>query len=683
METLTNYLTVVFSMIAESAPFLLLGFFLAGLLRVLIPQKKVLRYLGGESFKSVFLASIFGVPLPLCSCSVLPTAAELRKSGAGKGATTSFLISTPETGVDSIGITWALLDPLFTLVRPLAALFTALVTGSLVNRMVNAGWDRDEPAAEEPANCGTCASEVETNGKRSPREAVTEAWRYAFGPLLDDLTPWFILGFLLSGLLAVVLPDDFFTENISSGLVAGLMMAAIATPMYICAAAATPLAAVLIAKGLDPGAALVFLLVGPATNAATVLVVYRLLGRRVLLVYLSGIVGCAMFLGVIVSGLYAESGMDLPAAAAGMLEDGLSPVGIVFGLFLAGMLLRSAYRIGLFGRWAGRIRAVALPLGIDPTSRASRVALVFLLVAVYASTCFSVVGPGETGWVTRFGRVVRTVPESGLVIHLPAPFESVTTLAVEEVRSVTIGHVRGAIPPPRDIMDQAEAMTGEENLLQLSYTVHFHVADAWRYRYRVEDAEVLVRSYAESTLREALADRHSAWVLVGHRDVLQDQIHRRLQADLDAVLSGVRVQAFTLEDVHAAKQVHPAYRDVASALEDRETKIREAEGDRLESIATARGRAFRLSEEAEGYYRTRVEKARGDAEAFLSRLAAYRESPAVTRLRLAIDAAERALRGARAIFLLGDDVDIDLWNVKRRERPIDLPPITFEVEEPK
>jgi HflK protein len=683
METLTSYLAAVFSMIAESAPYLMVGFFLAGLLRVLIPQRKVTRYLGGNGFKSVFLASIFGVPLPLCSCSVLPTATELRKSGAGKGATTSFLISTPETGVDSIGITWALLDPLFTLVRPLAALFTALVTGSLVNHLVTAGWDREEEPATEEANCGSCAAEVESNGRRTPREAIVEAWRYAFGPLLDDLTPWFILGFLLSGLLALLIPDGFFVDTMPSGIVAGLIMAAIATPMYICAAAATPLAAVLIAKGLDPGAALIFLLVGPATNAATVLVVLKLLGRRVLVVYLAGIVGCALFLGVIVSGLYADSGMDLPKATAEMLESGPGPVGIVLGAVLAMLLFRSALRTGVFARWGAKLRAAGAPIGFDPTSPAVRVAVVVLLVVVYLTTAFSLVGPGEVGWVVRFGQVVREVPSSGLVVHWPAPIESVTTLSVDRVRAVTIGHVRGNLPPPRDVTEQSEAMTGEENLLRLAYTVHFDVTDPWRYRYRIEDAEGLVRSYAEFALRESLADRDSAWVLVGNRDNLQDEIHERLQAGLDGIDSGVRVRAFALEDVHAARDVHDAYRDVASALEDRETKIRDAEGDRMEAVARARGAAFRRTEEAMGVYRTRVEKARGEAEAFLARLAAYRESPSITRLRMTFDAAERALGSARAIFLLGADVDVDLWNVKRSERTTEVPKIDFEVEEPK
>jgi len=681
MGILTSYLAAVFSMMAESAPYLLLGFFLAGVLRVLIPQKKVTRYLGGESFRSVALASIFGVPLPLCSCSVLPTATALRKSGAGKGATTSFLISTPETGLDSIGITWALLDPLFTLLRPLSALVTALLTGSLVNRLVAAGRDDEPPPLESEG--ATCAAEVESNGKRSPREVLTEALRYAFGPLLDDLAQWFILGFLLSGFLALVIPDGFFAEYVPSGLLAGLIMVAVATPMYICAAAATPLAAVLIAKGLDPGAALVFLLVGPATNIATALVVYRLLGRRILVLYLAGVVGCALLIGAVVSGLYAGRGMDLSPAAAGLIEGGVSPVRMVFGLFLVLLLLRSALRTGLFGRWAARIRVLTGPLGFDPASRAGRVTLVGLLVLVWLATGLSVVGPGEVGWVVRFGRVVRDVPESGLVVHWPAPIERLTVLPVEMVRSVEIGHVRGDLPPPRDLEAQAEAMTGEENLLRIAYTVQFSVEEPYRYRYRVDDPEGLVRAFAESALRTAVADRGSAWVLVGHRAELQDEIRRGLQRNLSDVESGIRVLSFALEDVHAAPQVHPAYRDVASSLEDRETSIREAEGDRLESQAGARAVAFRQVEEAEGEYERRVRRARGEAEAFLKRLEAYRESPGVTRLRMVFEAAEAALRAARVILLLRGDVDVELWSVREGEVAPKLPPFESGREESK
>jgi HflK protein len=677
---LTDYLVAVFSMIAESAPWLFLGFLIAGILRVFIPQKKVTRYLGGESFRSVFLASILGVPLPLCSCSVLPTATALRKSGAGKGATTSFLISTPETGVDSIGITYALLDPLFTLIRPLAALFTALVTGGLVNKMVEAGYDKDEAPVEEECDADRC--EATPNGVEAKgfRPGMREAWRYAFGPLLDDLTPWFILGFLLSGVLAIVIPEGFFGETVPNGWLAGILMAVIATPMYICAAGATPLAAVLIAKGLDPGAALVFLLVGPATNIATCLVVHRLLGRRVLIIYLVGVVGCALLLGAIVSDVYAGSGMDLPAAAKGAIEGGLSLFAILLGALLAALLIRSGFRTGLFSRWGGRLAKITRPIGFDPTSRSGRIVIVVLLLFVWLATSFSTVGPGETGWVVRFGRIVRDVPAPGLVIHWPAPIESVTTVPVDEVRIVRIGHVPRDGPKLVELEDEAEVMTGEENLLSAAYTVHFRVGDAFRFRYRVAEPATLVSALAQSALRETTARRDTATVLVGHRAELEREILDRLQRVLDEVDAGIRVETFVLEDVHATEDVHGAYRDVASALEDKQRSMREAEGEIAEALAIGRARAFHELEQAEGEYEERVRRARGEAEAFIERWKAWKEYPEVESLRMRFEAMEKALRPARLVLLLGDDVDVDLWSVGGVDAP-PLPRMGAESEE--
>jgi len=160
LDLITDYLSAVFTLIAESAPYFLVGLVLAGILKVAIPTKKVVRHLGGDDMKSVGLAALFGIPLPLCSCSVLPTAMALRKSGASRGATTSFMISTPETGVDSISLTWALLDPIMTVARPLSALITALLTGSVVNSMVKGGKS-GEVTVEE-----ACGGSEEENGIR-------------------------------------------------------------------------------------------------------------------------------------------------------------------------------------------------------------------------------------------------------------------------------------------------------------------------------------------------------------------------------------------------------------------------------------------------------------------------------------------------------------------------------------
>ncbi|MHC4859961.1 MAG: permease, partial [Planctomycetota bacterium] len=252
MDLLWEYVRTVFSLFSESAPYLLVGFFLAGVLGVVVPERQVYRHLGGNRFRSVALASFLGIPLPLCSCSVLPTVASLRKSGASKGAATSFLISTPETGPDSIGLTYALLDPIMTVMRPLAALITALLTGSLVNKLVNLGLDREPEGGEEtevpPETAGTTPSPPAEGRRRSLRDVVLEANRYAFGPLLDGLTQWFILGFLLTGLVALLVPDGFFTTHVPSGFGASLLMLVVGIPIYICAAAATPLAAALVVK---------------------------------------------------------------------------------------------------------------------------------------------------------------------------------------------------------------------------------------------------------------------------------------------------------------------------------------------------------------------------------------------------------------------------------------------------
>ena len=216
--------------------------------------------------------------------------------------------------MDSIGITYALLDPIMTVARPLGAFATAVFTGSVVNFVVRRGWDGDSDAS--PAEQGDLThghdhghdhSSVYTPGgigKRSVRDVTRDSMSYAFGPLLDDLTSWLIIGLLVSGLIAILVPDDFFGSVIPAGFVSSVLMLLIGTPMYICAAAATPVAATLIAKGLDPGAALVLLLVGPATNATTIAIIARLLGRRVLVLHLIGVTGSALLLGLLINAVY-------------------------------------------------------------------------------------------------------------------------------------------------------------------------------------------------------------------------------------------------------------------------------------------------------------------------------------------------------------------------------------------
>ena len=251
----------------EAAPFVLFGFFAAGLLKVLIPERVIVKHLGGNGFRSVFKASLFGVPLPLCSCGVIPVAIGLRKQGASKGATASFLVSVPETGVDSVAITWALLDPLMTIIRPVSAFITALATGSLINLLP------EKKAVSKTDTADSCCSANPDSSmplaQRPLLLRLKDGVIYAFTDLLKDIGGWLLLGILIAGIISYFVPVNFVDRYLGGEYSSLLIMLIIGIPLYICASASTPIAAALVLKGLSPGAALVFLLAGPATNAAT------------------------------------------------------------------------------------------------------------------------------------------------------------------------------------------------------------------------------------------------------------------------------------------------------------------------------------------------------------------------------------------------------------------------------
>lgn len=395
MDFLQRYLHATAGFLTESAPFLLVGFAIAGLLKAWVPAEWVAERLGAERLRSVFLAALYGLPIPLCSCSVIPTATALRRSGASRGATTSFLVSTPETGVDSISVTWALMDPLMTVLRPLVAFATAVSAGAAV--MLFGGPEREGASAEtaestetarlegesasccgtepEPEPAPSCCSAPEPEPapsccSTSPPERpagsrfmsrVREGLAYATGKLLDDLAPWLLIGFLVSGLVATIVPDDLFaSEAGAGGVVPMLLMLLVGTPLYVCATASTPIAAALVAKGLSPGAALVFLLVGPATNVTTMLVVLRLFGRRVLGIYLASVALVALAAGLGVDRLYAWSGVDLAAKVQATVHDHDGPFAWVAAAVLIGLILRSLWRTGA---WSSFLRRPAAWLG--------------------------------------------------------------------------------------------------------------------------------------------------------------------------------------------------------------------------------------------------------------------------------------------------------------------------------
>lgn len=282
----------IFHLVNEMSPYLLLGFLLAGLMHAFIPGAVYSRYLSGHSFRSVIYAALFGIPLPLCSCGVIPTAMSLRREGASKGATVSFLIATPETGVDSIFATYSLLGLPFAIIRPVAALCNAALAGFFVNTF-------DKDMKETHSTCAS-VSISESDESLSLIGKIKKAVEYGYVEMMEDIGKWLVIGLVIAGLITVCVPDSLFATFKDNTLMSMVLVLCIAIPMYICATGSIPIAVALIMKGLTPGAALVLLMAGPACNMASILVINKVLGKKTLAVYLSSIFLCAIFWGMMV-----------------------------------------------------------------------------------------------------------------------------------------------------------------------------------------------------------------------------------------------------------------------------------------------------------------------------------------------------------------------------------------------
>ncbi|RLD36978.1 MAG: heavy metal-associated domain-containing protein, partial [Bacteroidetes bacterium] len=287
MDYLLNYFTALVELTTDMAPYLLLGFLFAGLLKVFLPPDMLTKYLGKSSFNSVLNASLLGIPLPLCSCGVLPAGISLYKNGASKGSSVSFLISTPQTGVDSILVTWSMLGLPFAIIRPIAALVTGLTGGLLTNRLEKKEVKKEVIQAKQES----------VKKQKYSLKAVLE---YAFVEMVADIAKWLVIGLLIAALISVLIPDNFFHEFQINGIVGMLIILIVSIPLYVCATSSVPIAAVLLLKGLSPGALLVFLMAGPATNAATMAVVGNNLGRKTLLIYLFSLITGAIFFGLLI-----------------------------------------------------------------------------------------------------------------------------------------------------------------------------------------------------------------------------------------------------------------------------------------------------------------------------------------------------------------------------------------------
>jgi len=313
------------------SPYLLLGFTIAGVLKVLIPEEFLVKHLSGRSISSVFKAALIGVPLPLCSCGVIPVTAHLKKAGAGRGAILSFLTSTPTTGVDSILATVSLLGWPFALLRTAASFFIGILSGVAANIFTK---EEPLPKAEKHIHDGTkpCCM--------PPKKKFINIFKYAYFELIDDVGKWIVIGLVVGGLISYFIPATLVERYLGNPLISYSFMLLLGIPMYVCSTGSIPIAASLIMKGMSPGAGLVFLIAGPATNTATISFVGGKLGSRSLFIYLSSIViGAVLFGGIVDMGLPGLGIQMMSMERMHMLPYWLQ---LVSSWALLGLVLRSS-----------------------------------------------------------------------------------------------------------------------------------------------------------------------------------------------------------------------------------------------------------------------------------------------------------------------------------------------------
>lgn len=692
------------AVLREASPYILLGFAIAACVQLLLPVHAVQRLLGKGRVRSVAMASLLGIPLPLCSCAVVPTALALRKRGASRGATVSFLISTPETGEEAIALTWGLIDPFMAIFRPIAALITAFTAGMAVEIL---GDDKSKPAtpdaaAESPSPESSAATDEHAHGahdrlaaeENAPpaaaalpfREKLRRGFRGAFVELFDETSHWMLAGLVVSALIAVLLPAELVARYLSSGPLPLLVMLLVGIPMYICASASTPIAAALILKGLSPGAAFVFLLAGPATNFGTIGILSRALGRRVTTIYVASIAILAFAFGMLLDVLYPAFGID-PQASVGEIRD-LSPwIAWPSTAVFVALLYFSFRRVAPPAEFRAVGRAVAR-LGLRVNRRVATTAVAAIAAAWLLSTFFVIVPPGHRALVRRFGAPVGEVRPEGMHFRLPPPIDRADVFPADAVRRVELGFRSSAIGAPsgaaaalergtlapdtaaapasvdaRVLEEEGTYLTGDENLLSTKSVVQYRVVDPARWVYGFVDPEGLLKLASLAEAVDVLASYGIDRVYAGDRGLVEQQILEGLRRRVDAMGLGVEVLHFCITDVHAPAEVHAAFRDVASAHEDKQTAVNVAWRYQVETVNLARGEAARELEIARSDATGAVLRAEGESESLKLRTAAYRERRVGTRERLYLEAIEEVLARTRKIIRPGwkGSGSIDLW----------------------
>ena len=332
-----DFLNSLLYLLNEMSPYILLGFLIAGVLHAFISRETFARHLSDNSLGTVVKAALIGVPLPLCSCGVLPTAIAMRRNGASRAASSAFLISTPQTGVDSIAATWSLLGPAFAVLRPVAALVTAVFGGVAVGSTERISGEGER---------SKIAPEVVEERPSTFMGKLAASLRYGFVDLVGSIGLWLTVGLVIAALITVYVPADFFAILGNRPIVSMIIALIVAVPMYVCATGSIPIALSLILKGLSPGTAFVLLMAGPAANFASFTLISREMGRRAATVYLGSIIVGAIAMGLAIDYLMPAHwfvvGHD--AAMHGACHHEFSTFSTLCSAILAALLIFSLIR---------------------------------------------------------------------------------------------------------------------------------------------------------------------------------------------------------------------------------------------------------------------------------------------------------------------------------------------------
>ena len=755
MNAAVEFLDFLWSSFLLLSPMLLLGLFLSGVIHVFISREAILSWFRDDSLKSVATSAGIGVPMPLCSCSVVPVVAEMRRKGASRSSCMSFLITAPETGADSILVTNAFFGPIVAIVRPVISFLTAVVAGifciglirddskghgqaepghshgdghdhgghdhghddhdhdhgaheslmpdrddcyvsfaqlrgfagrwlrgltSAAGRWRHAAWlkpDFYREAAPSPTGESSAQDPHDDAAVQGPDfpTVVRHVFRYGFVEIADDILFALLVGIALGGILYLAIPADLMAHEYARWLSYPVMVL-IGIPLYICASASTPIAAALVAKGVSPGAALVFLMTGPATNTGTIAIIVSQFGARFTAVYVAAVIAVTVVLGIAIDLLLLAAGLsiavnleasDSPAILALQIGGAIGLAALIVWRFRAGAL-RSGYDdlmlnmrpVGrrLAALWQRLTRGHPLKGAIVPNTPAG-VALWGAALVVFLGSGFTRVPPGSVGYGLLFGEVRWRDLPPGLHYLAPRPFVRVDHWPIREVKSI--------------LSDEGnEFVSGDLNLMSFTVNVQYRVSDPYVYHYRTTDPERVISAFISGHLRSFISARPLEPLLNVHRGPLEEHIRALFDEPMqhrDPVLNSIELVKANLIDVSPTAETASAFREVSSAQEDRERIIVNAQRLLVTLAPQAYGNAFYEVEQAQGQAFGKVEGARAEAEAISAVAGATRTAPGVLRNMLWREKLESALSGnAKVIVPNEGSLDkIALWKRKSGE----------------